>query len=764
MLPVERPEELEQIALGNDDTAFSYPFYRELRQRNQVFSSLAARALRPASIAAGGSAERGVIEIVSGNYFSALGVRPVQGRVFTDDDNRVPMGHPVTVVSYRYWRERLSSDPSIIGQAIHIDHYPFTVIGVAPAGFFGMEVGSAPDAWAPIMMQPQLFLGGMSVINGPWKWLQIVGRRAPGVSEPQAQAAATLLLQQIQAGQALPRFAPRDIKLIPVGKGLSRLRGSFKRPLQILMAVVGLLLFISCANIANLLLARAASRRHEVAVRLALGAGRARLVRQLLTESLLLGLFGGAIGVGLASSGVRLLLRFLPAARVPFSLEVSMDGRMLVFTLAISILTGLFFGLVPALQSTRMDSASALKDQRAILGVPLQRWDLRNALVAFQVAFSMLLLAGAGLFLRSLQHTSAIRAGLDTDNVVMASIDPSLSGYTSSQSRGFYHQLESRLRESPGVQAVGTSVVPLLGGASEYNVTGLRVPGAPRPPRGSSILWNTVGGDFFRAVGIRILRGRDFGPQDAPDRPMVAVINETAARYFFGDQEVIDRGVTLGKNTVTIIGIASDSKYRSVREDTPRVLYTSSDQDTSPGIGDERTVYLRTSGDPSRYASVLRGAVRDLGKELPVYNLKTFADQKAESLVRERLLATLSGFFGGLALLLAAIGLYGVIAFAVVRRTREIGIRVSLGAARATVVWMVLRGALGMVLAGIGAGLAVARWLSQWVTAELYGVDSNDPASLAAACAVLTAVAILAAFFPAWKATRLDPLVALRYE
>jgi predicted permease len=763
-LPVERPEELEQITLDSDFTTFSYPFYRELRRGNQAFSSLIARSLRPASMAGQAGVERGVIEIVSGNYFAVLGVRPLQGRVFTDDDNRVPMGHPVTVLSHRYWRDRLSSDAGIIGKTIHIDQYPFTVIGIAPAGFFGMEVGSAPDAWVPIMMQPQVFLAGTSIIDDPWRWLAIIGRRAPGVSEPQAQTAATLRLQQIQAGQVLPRFAPREVRLIPAGKGLSRLRTSFERPLHILMAVVGLLLLITSANIANLLLARAASRRREVAVRLGLGAGRARLVRQLLTESLLLGVIGGALGVGLAASGVRMLLRFLPAARVPYALEVSMDGRMLGFSLAISILTGLFFGLVPALQATRMDSAAALKGQGAILGSALRRWDLRKALVAFQVAISMPLLAGAGLFLRSLQHTDAIRAGLDTDNVVMASIDPALSGYSSSQARGFYHQLEARLKETAGVYAVGTSVMPLLGGESEYNVNSLKVPGAARPPRGSSILWNTVGGDFFHAVGIRILRGRDFGPQDAPNGPMVGVINEAAAHYFFGNEEAIGRGVTLGKDALTIVGIASDSKYRSVRENTPRVIYTLSDQNTYAAIGEERTVYLRTSGDPAPYVSVIRATVRDLGRELPVYNLKTFADQKAESLVRERLLATVSGFFGGLALLLAAIGLYGVIAFAVVRRTREIGIRVSLGARRATVVWMVLRGALGMVLAGICAGLVVSRWLSQWVTAELYGIGSNDPATLAAACTVLTAVAVLAAFFPAWKASRVDPLVALRYE
>jgi predicted permease len=765
MLPVEKPEELEKIAWQWGD-GFTYPTFQELRRRNQVFSGMVARCVVPAGLVGAGRAERGVVEMVSGNYFSLLGVRPILGRALVDDDNRLPMGNSVAVLSFHYWRERLAADASVVGKIIRIDNYPFTIIGVAPPAFFGVEVGSASDVWVPIMMRAQEPPSGPSLRDAD-QALRILGRRLPAIAESQAQAALSVTLQQIEDEEA-ERNSRRawhvKVNLEPGSKGFSRLRGDFENPLYVLMAVVALVLLIACVNIANLLLARSAARRKEIAVRLALGAGRARLVRQLFTESVLLGVLGGALGIAFAAWGVHLLLHYLPATSPPIALQVGTDARTLAFAMAISIFTGLFVGLAPALQATRPDLVGSLEDARMLLRVAARRFELGKVLVVLQVALSLLLLVGAGLLIRSLQNVAAIRLGLDTQNVLMASIDPSQSGYTPTQSSNFCRQLEARLRDTAGVRAVGTSLEPLLGGL--YDTMPLIVPGRPLPPHGRQVMTHWVGGEFFRTTGITIVQGRDFGSEDTTGAPAVAIINETAARYFFGDEEPIGRRIPAdesgGRNTIEIIGIASDSKYTSVREDTPRILYFRSEQGQTPA--GQRTIYLRSSGDPTRFIAALTGAVHDLDRNLPVFNIKTFAQQKAESLVRERLLATLSGFFGSLALLLAAVGLYGVTAYTVLRRTHEIGVRMSLGADRLTVIAMVLRGALAMTMAGLAIGLALSQWLSRWLTAQLYGVGPSDPVTVATACVVLTAVSVLAAAIPAWKASRVAPMVALRYE
>jgi predicted permease len=401
-----------------------------------------------------------------------------------------------------------------------------------------------------------------------------------------------------------------------------------------------------------------------------------------------------------------------------------------------------------------------LKDDGALVR-GRSRFGLRRLLVVAQVALCLLLLVGAGLFLRSLRNTAGINTGLKTDSVLMASVNPRLNGYTPAQVTNFYQQLQARLAAMPGVQAVGMSEVPLLSGS--YNAVGLRIAGRPDPPQGRSIITNTVDPGLFGIAGIPIVRGRGFGPQDTPTSGRVAILSETAARYFFGDTEPIGRKVFMGGRTeLEIIGIARDSKYRGVREDTPRIGYYDLAQADPPVV--ERTIYLRTAGDPTARAAALRAAIRGLDRKLPVYFMKTFDQQKDESLVRERMIATLSGFFGVLALLLAAIGIYGVMAYAVLRRTREIGIRMSLGAARREVIVMVLRDALVMAAAGIVVGVPLARWLARFVATQLYGVKPTDPATLAAACTVLAGVSLLAAAIPAWKASRVDPVIALRCE
>ena len=761
MLPVERPAELERI-----DFVFSYPIFRELRQRNHVFSGMFGRHAVPVSLVSAVRTEPGVAELVSGNYFSVLGVHPTLGRTLTDGDDQAPMAHPVAVLSYNYWRRRLTADPAIVGKTVRINGYPFTIAGVGPPGFLGVEVGSAPDVWVPMMMQPLIFgMGRQAFDQVNWGWMTVMGRRAPGISETQAQAALNVSFQQIiQELAGAQKFTGRagvSIRLEPGGKGLSRLRSQFENPLYVLMAMVALVLLIACANIANLLLARSAARRREIAVRLALGAGRMRLVRQLLTESTLLGILGGALGICFSAWGVRLLLTFLPVSRLPLSLEAQVDGRVLAFAMATSILTGLLFGLAPAIQATRPDLTSSLKNEGTAFNPGSRRFELRKILVVSQMALSLLLLVGASLFLRTLRNAAAIDLGLNTANVLMASVDASLNGYTPVKAAELYRQLEARLRESPGVQAVGASESTLLSGESSQ--VGMRVPGRADPAGGRSILMNRVGGDFFAATGINFLRGRGFGLQDAPSTGRTAIINETAARDFFGDEDPVGRKVRLGgDNSVEIIGVVRDSRYRSVRETTPRIAYFTFQQDQ--GAVGARTYYLRTAGDPIGFIAVLRRELQGLDKDLPLYNVKTFLDQKNESLSRERLIATLSGFFGVLALLLASIGLYGVTAYGVLRRTREIGIRMSLGAQRGIILRMILKDCLVMVAAGVAVGLPLSLWLSKIVSSQLFGVAPGDVASIGGAALILTVVAAFAGYLPALRASRVDPMVALRYE
>jgi predicted permease len=771
-LPVDKPVELEKF-----DSYYSNPMYRELQARNEAFSGLLAREVTPVTLVTSVQTERGVAEIVSGNYFSVLGVQPALGHFFSDEDDRTPSSSAVTVISDRFWRQRFSADSAIVGKTIRIDDYPFTIIGVGPQGFEGVQLGSSPNLWVPIMMQPQVFSSGYPVLDNTGDaWLQLIGRRKPGLSEAAARAAINVTIKQI-ASEGRHKLYRNNIDravihLRPGAAGFSLLQETYETPLFLLMAVVAAVLLISCVNIANLLLSRSAARKREIAVRLALGAGRWRLVRQFLTESILLSLLGGALGFALSLWGVQLLLRFLPAGTdvggsyIPLSLDAHADLRVLGFALAISIGTGLCFGLVPAIQSTRPDVSSTLKDEGAALNAGPRRFQVRKALVASQVALSLLLLVGAGLFLRSLRNAVSVDLGLTTDNVLMASINPQLSGYSSAQDTNFLRQLGPRLENTPGIRGVGFSELPLLSGFADGG--GFLVNGQPKPLdyKEFGVSMSRISGDFFKVTGGILMRGRNFGPQDTALSPPVIIINQMAADHFFPGVEPIGKKVSLrGTKNVEVIGVVSNTKLASVKEETQRVVYVSLQQ-SNQYIGDsgDRTIYLQTAGDPRQFISVLRREVQTLDNNIPLYGVKTFADQKSDSLTQERLIATLSGFFGALALLLASIGLYGVMAYNVNQRTREIGIRMSLGATTSSVLWMILRDCLWMVAAGIGAGLPLSFWLSKFVASQLFGVSSGDPMTIVLATTLLACVAALAGFIPARRASRVDPIIALRYE
>ncbi len=769
-LPVQRAGELEQLTLPNDWSSFSAPFVRELRRRTDVFSGVVARTLTPATIASDGEARRGLVELVSGNYFSVLGTSATYGRLLTDDDEQTSSAGPVAVMSHRYWRTHFSSNPAVVGRLIQIDSRAFTVVGVAAPEFFGVDVSATPDVWVPLSMQPQLMWSGRPLADDrEANWLEVIGRRAQGVTHARAESGATLAFQQFQ--KSLPRPAPDDwpktVRLVDASRGLSGFRERYEGSLRLLMIVVAMVMLIACASITTLLMTRSTARRQEMAVRLTLGATRTRLVRQLVTEGALLSLCGGALGLLVARWGLDMLLHLLPTGRLPLSLDARLNAHSLMFSLALSMLAALLFSAGPALRFTRPDLGGAIKTgSDSATTARGRRFNARKILVGAQVALSLVLVIGASLFVRSLDRVAAIPLGFETDNVVMASVDPSLSGYSPDGIESFYNALESRLRAVGGVQAVGYSAWPLLGG--ELSMITVRLPGVPQPSKIDEWLLssNVVGGDFFAAAGLHIRRGRALGPADAVKGTHVVVLNEAAARSYFGDRDAIGRTLLIGRYPTTVVGVASDSKYTSVREENRRIVYAPFNPDGQVFVGSEgeRTVYVRTTENASAFATTLASVVRTIDKTVPVYNVKTFAAQKAQSLSRERLVATLSAWSGGVALVLAAIALYGLVSFGAASRTREIGIRVSLGADASNVVWLVMRSAMGMVIGGCVAGVGLGLALSRFVQSYLYDVKATDAMTIGTSIAILLLTAFIAALLPAVRAARVDPTEALRYE
>ena len=776
-LPVRQPEQLVVVATeapGQTQigpiSSFSYPVFRELREKNPGFSGMFAHNALPMSMSGGGQTVRVLGELVSGNFFSVLGVNPHLGRVFTETDDQTPGAHPVAVISYNFWQRRFGADPQIVGQRISLNGYPFTVIGVSSPGFQGVQVGVAPEVRIPIMMTRQVLIDA-PVFENRWSmWLAIMARLKPGVSLQQAQAAADTIFQAIRAPEVsrIQGDSPDDrifkslrIHLSSAQTGASNLSRRFSQPLLLLMCVVGIVLLIACLNVANLLLARAATRQKEIAVRLALGAGRWRLMRHLLTEGFLLSTLGGMLGLLFALWGADVLLSFLPQGRIPTVLEIKPDSQVLGFLFCISLLTGLLFSLAPALHATRPNLIPALKNETVAVSGGNRRWELRQVLVVLQVALSLMLLVGAGLFVRSLRNLKAVDDGYSADQVVMMALDPGQSGYKLDQLRSFYARLAERVLALPGVKwATYTRNVPLSG---RWSRIGVEVPGyQPRIDEEMAALFNHVAPQFFATFGMTLLSGRDFGAQDTPDSPKVVIINEKLAHYFFGNADPVGKHVSLEDlKDLEIVGVVADAKYRNLREQAPQTVYLPLSQSSSMV---QRTFCVRASGIPGNLITAIRHEVRGLDPNLPVFDIKTFEDQVNESVSQERLVATLSSFFGFFALLLASLGLYGVMAYSVARRTREIGIRMALGAQTGNVLRLVLRETLLLVLIGIALGLPAALAATRLTKGLLFGLTATDPFTIALATLVMIAVASLAGWIPARRAARVDPMVALRCE
>jgi predicted permease len=784
LLPVKNPEQLVQLAgrgqhygSNNGRNKLSYPMYADIRAKNQVFSGMFCTWDTPISLSFDGRTERISGELVSGNYFPVLGVGAALGRVFTADDDLMQDGHPVAVLSYGFWQSRFGGSPTVLGKKLLVNGYPLTVVGVSQPGFDGTDPGFAPEIRIPMMMKKEMDpIGYYTLNNRRGRWVSTFGRLKPGVTLQQAQAGLQPLFHQMldmevqekafsKASQITKdNFRKMYMEVLPASKGQSQLRRQFSKPLLVLMAIVALVLLIACANVANLLIARATSRQKEIAVRLALGASRKRIVSQLLVESLLLALTGGLAGLAFAVWIDRLLIGFLPPAGTPLTISTSPDWRILAFNLGISLLTGIVFGLAPALQSTRPNVASTLKDQSgAILGGTSVTF--RKALVIAQVMLSLVLLIGAGLFIRSLKNLKDLDPGFRTQNLLAFEIDPPRNGYKPERTRQFYRELMDSMNALPGVEAASLAVVPVLEGDewdSSITVESYRA----KPGEWINPHMNYISPLYFTAMDVPILAGRDFTTQDARGAPKVVIVNEKFAKRFYGGTNAVGRHIGMGgdpgtKTDMTIVGVVRDTKYESMRDEIPIEVFSPVHQmDLVLGM----YAYVRTARDPEQMFSTIRRTVSGLDPNLPVFDMKTIEKQLQNSLVTERLVASLSSAFGVLATMLAGIGLYGVMAYTVARRTREIGIRMALGAIVSDVMWLVMREVLLLVGIGVGIGLLAAWGLTRLVQTQLYGITPSDPLTIVAATLGIAFVAMMAGYLPARRATRIDPMHALRWE
>jgi macrolide transport system ATP-binding/permease protein len=741
----------------------SHPNFEDYRKQNDVFSGLVAFMGVGMSLSTGGEPEQVNGLMASGDYFDVLGVKAATGRVFGAEEDRTPGAHPVVVLGHGLWQRRFGGDRSIVGKQITLNNQSFTVIGVAPENFRGTFAIGNTDFWVPTAMHDQVLTG----IAREWftsrraVLFNVVGRLKPGVTKEQAEAAMKAI------GARLEREYPNDneqrsVMLMPLTEAAinPNFRAVFVRAGGLLMTVVALVLLIACANVANLLLARATARKREMAVRAALGAGRARIVRQLLTESVLLALIGGGAGLFVAYWGRDLLWSFRPPFFDENAIDLSFDPRVLGFTLLVSLLTGLLFGLAPALSVSRPDLVTELKDRGS---QPQQgrRFSLRNLLVVAQVALSLVALVGAGLFVKSLRNAQQINPGFETERLAVMTFDVGAQGYSNERGQEFYRQVQERVAGVTGVESAAVATNPPFGGSFLRSVF---VEGQEPTPGGRGILTsvNTVGLGYFETMGIPVLKGRDFAATDRENTPRVAVVNEAMARRFWPGVEVVGQRFRFHGDEVAteVVGVVKDSTIFNLGEDPRPQAYLPLLQSYQPQV----TLHMRTAGRPESVLGAVRREVQALDRNLPLQNVNTVGEIIAQALWAPRMGAGLLGLFGLLALLLAGVGLYGVISYSVGQRTQEIGVRMALGARGGDILRMVVGQGLVLVVVGVGVGAAAALALTRPVSTLLYSVNAADPLIYAGVAAVLVMTALVACYVPARRAMKVDPLVALRYE
>ena len=784
-LPVTNPDQLAVLSTRNPSSgqtdakrsaeevvSFSYPMYQDLRDRNDVFSGVLARGGADMNVSYGDQNERVHAELVSGNYFQVLGVRPWAGRLLTQDDDRTPGAHPIAVISYSFWDRRFGKDTSIVGKTILANEYPVTVIGVAPPGFYGVYLSSSPDVWVPLMMTPVFNpLPPTRLQDRRHQWLTLMARRKDGISPEQAQASLEVLYHQIRESDAQQflatarasdreQFLARQIAVSPGGQGFQTLQREMRTSLLLLFGATCIVLLILCGNLANLVMARATVRAQEISVRLALGAGRLRLLRQWLTEGLVLAIMGGTAGIFVALWIKAALLLFIPPGQRA-NLDSPLGWRFVSFVLLISIVVGVAFSLAPAIQAARHASVPALHLESRSFTAANRLFSLRSGLILLQVALSLPLLITAALLLRTLQNLRGLDTGFDKRNVLLATVNPSLNGYSPEKSKNFFNELLRRTRSLPGVTSASlASDSPISGG---WDQNGIVVEGyVSREGEDMSSDVTFVSPDYFKVLQIPFARGHDFTEQDTTGSPKVAIINEKMAHYFFGDSDPVGKRIGLhGVPDITIVGVVKDAQYVTLRADLRRHLYT-------PVMQEQRlfnlALHVKTSIDPLAIAGQLRREINAMDPHLPVYGVKSLDHEIEESLVQERLVTWLSTAFGLLATLLAALGLYGVLTFSVARRTREIGIRVALGAQRRDVFKLIISHGMILVAIGLLLGLAASVAISRLIATLLFGIAPTNVPTFALVAFGLMLVALLACYVPARRATKVDPLVALRYE
>ncbi len=785
-LPVQEPRQLVLFGKGEDQGAsigppngnvdlFSYPYYRQAQQRTDVFSGVAGLLSMTWTVHGfvnSGDIEQMEVQLVSGSYFPVLGVNAGLGRVLTEADDQNPGGHPVAVVSYAWWQQRLGADPSVIGKTIKIDETTYNIVGVAPKEFFGTTVGSAPNLWIPLAMEKQLpptHWDGRN--NDNFRSLHLIARLKNGVTAEQANAVANLQFKQylraIAGNQASPErlqeIEKAKFDLTPVSRGLSTLREQFSLSLKVLMGVVGLVLLIASANVANLLLAHGAARRREFAVRLAVGAGRLRLMRQLFTESALLVALGAIAGAALAWWGTRLLLVMASDGPEALPLQVTPNIRVLAFTIGVSVLCAVIFGTAPALRASRIEPNTSLKGGKTSAFTTL-RSPLAKVFVVAQVALSLLLLVGAGLFVRTLINLQRIPSGFNQENAMLFKVDTSATGYNEKDPKlpALLREVEDKVKAIPGVQAASFAFFTFHQGVWTSPAYTREQPDIP--PANRSIRNNIVGPDFFTAMGVPLVQGRGFGAQDTASSQKVAVISEAMAQRFFPSGSPVGKrfGIDGPDSTeaIEVIGVAKDAKFGSLTEEAKPIAFYPHAQ--LPDVLGNFVV--RFSGPSSAVVPQVRETIKQINRNLPVDDVVSLSDHIGRSLVQQKLIARLAAFFGLLALLLACVGLYGVMSYGVARRTNEIGIRMALGARGRSVLWLVLREALVLVVIGLVVGVFASLALTKTAESLLYELKPNDPLTIATATIVLMMVALLAGYLPARRAARVDPMIALRDE
>ena len=785
-LPVSHPERLVNVSApgpapgsnscnqaGDCDEVFSYPMFRDLEKAKTAFSSVAAHRIFSINLAmAGQSPINGEGMLVSGSYFPTLGITPALGRLVSPEDDRTIGGHYVAVLGYGYWETQLGANPNVVGQKITINGQQMTILGVAPKGFDGTTLGAKPYVYVPISMRGVMTPGFDGFEKRRNYWVYLFARLKPGTSMEQAAAAVNAVyrpiisdveapLQKGMSAQTMQKFRAKTIKLEDGRRGQSSAHREARTPVMLLFAITGIVLLIACANIANLLLARAAGRSMEMAVRLSLGATRRQLIAQLLTESIVLAVLGGIVSLLVAHWTLAGILSILPGG-AGLLFDFKLDPMVLLFTAVLSLATGVLFGLVPALQSTRPDLVTELRNNSGKLSGGRGAARFRTGLVTAQIALSMALLISAGLFIKSLRNVSRVDLGIKIDNLVTFAISPVLSGYDTTRSKTLFARTEEQLAAIPGVTGVTAAMVPLLAGDNWGN--SVSVQGFHKDPdTDDGSRFNAVGQGYFKVVGVPLLAGREFTAADATGSPKVAIVNEAFAKKFNLGRDVVGKRMSVGNDSlnIEIVGFVKDAKYSEVKQKIPPVYVIPYRQEG--GVGG-MNFYVRSSLPADQVIRAIRAAVKQLDPALPIEDLKTMPQQVRENVFLDRLVSNMSAAFAALATILAAVGLYGMLAYSVAQRTREIGVRMALGADGPRVRRMVLRQVGVLTIVGAAIGIAGAVGLGRLSQSLLYELKGYDPAVFGIAVVVLTLVAVSAGYIPALRASRIDPMAALRYE